>query len=334
MLRRALARAFFSTASPPSLGVLNTQSIPLRAGEVLLSASSHANKAAATRSWMMCAAPCAYVGTVKCIDVFQGFTDGLPLMTLPWTLLMAGAAAFTTFVSFGTLRSMARAVVLTADGQSLRVYPFSLTPFSLRGLGAPVTVPIRLLREAADFGTKKDATAEDLIYVKVRHDGVRGEKLSPIAFCVEKPPRAELALPPVRGSGLSFTARGLSPTSVPLDLAATSLRALPMARSDHEAFRSYALLAWVLNGNPVMDMARLRSGDWQLESMAAQLGAADRATLHEVGLGRWREVLDKGTGRPYYYCAETWDVAWGPPPGWREWRAALAEREKAEAPAL
>jgi len=323
-LRRALSSA---AADAPS-----ARGIPLQAGEVLLSTSSHANQNAATRSWMYCIGPCAYVSVVKGIDVVQGLNDGLPLLSPAWTAVMASAALFTSVVTYGTMRSMARAVVLTADGQSLRIYPFSLIPFNFSGLGAPVTVPIRLLRENADVSAKRDG-AEASIFVKVRHGGVKGDAWSGGDFCVEKPPRAELVLPPVRGSGLAFTERGLSPSSVPADLVASPARALPLARSDHEAFRRYAVLAWVLNGNPVMDMARLRSGDWQLESMAAQLGAADRATLQEIGLARWRQAADEKTGRPYFYCAESWEVAWEPPPGWRE-RAARLEGEQQRAQLL
>lgn len=320
---RSVRRAF-SAAPVPS----NAPAVPLLRGEVLLSTSSSNSRAAATRSWMFSVGPCAYVSVVKGIDIVQGINDGLPLLSPGWTALMCGAAMFSSVVSYGTMRAMARAVVLTADGQSLRIHPFSVAPFNLHGLGAPVTVPIRLLRENADVHGKRDG-AEANIFVKVRRGGTRGGggELSATDFCVEKPPKWELALPPVRGSGLVFTERGLSPSSVPADLGASASRALPMARSDHEAFRKYAVLAWVLNGNPVMDMARLRSGDWQLESMAAQLGAADRATLQDIGLGRWREAADKKTGRAYFYDAESWEVAWEPPPGWRERRARL-EREQ------
>jgi hypothetical protein len=315
-IRGALSRPFTAVPLPNPAGV------PLGPGEVLLGTSGAANQAAATRSWMYSVGPCVYVSVVKGIDVVQGLNDGLPLLSPAWTAVMCGAAFFTSLVTYGTMRALARAVVLTADGQSLRVYPFSLIPFNLKGLSAPVTVPVRLLRENADVSGKRQG-AEDTIFVKVRHGGVRGASFSATDFCVEKPSRAELVLPPVKGSGLAFTERGLSPASVPLDLT-SGARALPMARSDHAAFRTYAVLAWVLNGNPVMDMARLRSGDWQLEAMAAQLGAADRATLHDIGLARWRRATDKKTGRPYFYCTESWEVAWEPPPGWAERQERLA----------
>ena len=332
--RRCTRRAFSAAPPAPPPPPSTTTPVPLLPGEVLLATSGNHSGSAATRSWMFSVGPCAYVSVVKGIDVVQGLNDGLPLLSPGWTALMCGAALFSSVVCYGTMRAMVRAVVLAADGQSLRIHPFSLVPFNLQGLGAPVTVPIRLLRENSDVHGKREG-AEANIFVKVRHGGTRGGAgggggggaLSATDFCVEKPPKWELALPPVRGSGLAFTERGLAPSSVPADLGASAARALPMARSDHEAFRRYAVLAWVLNGNPVMDMARLRSGDWQLESMATQLGTADRATLQDIGLGRWRDAVDKRTGRAYFYDVESWEVAWEPPPGWRERRARL-EREQ------
>ena len=341
-LRRALSALSAprppAAAAPSPTNAANAQSIPLLPGEVLLSASSHTNNTAALRSWMSCIAPLAYISTVKGIDAYQAMEGGLPLLSFNWTCVMAALALGTTLFSRGTLRSMVRALVLTADGQSVRVYPFSLVPFHVRGLGAPVTIPVRLLRENADFGAskKKAAEADDCVYVRVRQGGARGEAWSSSHLCVEKPPRSALDLPAARGSGLTFTPRGLAPSSTPVDFTpggGAARGGLPLARSDMAAFREYAVLAWVLKGNPVVNMARLRAGDWELEAMAAQLGGGDRALLHAVDMGKWREAVDAASGRSYFWCAETWDTRAEPPPGWREWRAGVDKGAAAAAAA-
>lgn len=137
-------------------------------------------------------------------------------------------------------------------------------------------------------------------------------------------PRAgELPIPSGPGSKLSFTSLGLAPHCLPAAFAATAAAAAasaaapappPLDSATEAAFRRYALLVWVLQGNSIENMQRLLSDDWQLESMAVQLKDAPAGHSSRArNAAYWRTAVDPASGRTYYYHELTWQVSWYAP---------------------
>lgn len=299
-----------------------------------------------TRSWIGSLACTPYLLAVKSVEFF---TPDLPmLLNNTWTTLFACLAVGSTMVALSTTRACMKAAVLTADGQCLRLYPYgSLGGW---GFGTPVTVPIKLLGENAAFAlAKRDP---DAIFVRVRSAGP-GSPWSKSHLVFDIPPSNIVAREPgVSGSGLIFTPKGVAPESAsrlfqsppssssPSSIATTTpalsspTHLIPLhTPADRLAQRTYALFAWVLQGNTVGDMGRVVSGDWSLERMGQQLGEgavggrgskgalvasqASQWRVAKVGEGGEREGGSSGGGQEvYYYNYLTWETSWEPPPGW------------------
>ena len=284
---RSLARSFFGGASS------DASPVPLGPGEILL-----CNGGTSTSRTYLSTSIAAFFLSVNVGVAF--FLDGLvPDSSLHPALLggvcAASVAALAT--ARATSRALVRAAVLEADGAHLRVYPYGL----LTRPGAPVSIPIRLMRESESPSRTADAEA---VHAHVCH-GAEGA-LSRSTLCFDKPLGASARVPRAPGSGLVFDARGLTLPSIPLGAA------------DDAAFRTYALLVWILRGNVVGDMTRVIAGDWSLEDMALELsgaragGAAVRAALFAQTRAYWKKAVDKD-GRTYYYNELDWRVSWTEP---------------------
>ena len=181
--------------------------VPVGPGEVLLYTSGASTRSTVTRSWIGTLATVPYLLVVKTVEFF---TPDLPvLLNSTWTTMFGALALGSTMIALSTTRACMRAAVLTADGQSLRLYPYgSVVGW---GVGSPVSVPIKLLQENSEFASaKRDPNA---IFVQVRSNGPDSPwSKSHLVFDV--PPTSLVAREEgITGSGLMFTPRGLAPTS-------------------------------------------------------------------------------------------------------------------------
>lgn len=149
---------------------------------------------------------------------------------------------------------------------------------------------------------------------------------------------------------------GVEAAAVP-SLPPSALFALPP--ETRERLRSYALLLHVLHGRPVGDMARLRSGAWELERMGEQLGSvaspatapqhadsSSAATSHAAAVGiaasgkaarvadlvYWRKARDPASGRVYWWNTASFATQWQTPmvdgAGPYEWHPHLTSRDE------
>jgi len=177
-----------------------------------------------------------------------------------------------------------------------------------------VTVPIKLLQENVAFAlAKRDPHA---IFVQVRSAGPNSP-WSKAHLVFDLPPPSVLAREEgVTGSGLTFTSRGLTAASQDRSFGAAAASSLAgFTPSDRAAQQTFALLAWVLQGNTVGDMERARGGNWTFDKMGVQLGEGVCAG----GTGAaclWKAARDKA-GREYFYNPLTWESSWEPPPGYK-----------------
>jgi hypothetical protein len=340
--QRSLATAAAAPLAPPTPPLplppqLSPEGVPLLPGEVLLHTAGSATASVVRQSWLPTAICSAYLALVKGVELSTPHLDAL--LNFQWTCAFLAMTLGSTLLAMGTTGVCVRALALTADGQALRVFPYGSLPLRFMGigLGPSVTIPLQLLRENADFaGAKRDA---DSLFIQVRSGGLQG-KWAHAHLIVDKPPPAVVPRLPAPGSGLAFTQRGLAPASAaslaaaPAAAAAAAAAAAggsaappppvllpPLASAaDRAALRRYVLLVWLLQGNCVVDMARLHAGDWRPESIAADLGeaglgssSAGRAYQARALAGLWVEARvaeGEHAGRVYYYNKLTWERAW------------------------
>ena len=296
---------------PPAEGV------PLQPGEVLVHTAGGGSTSSMVRqSWLPTLLCSAYLAVVKGVEAYTPHLDAL--LSPGWTLAFGAMTVGSGLLALGTTSLCVRALVLTADGQALRVYPYGR--LLGMGLGRGVTVPLKLLRENAEFaGAKRDPGS---LFVHVRSGGPTGP-WSPAHLIIDKPPAAAVPRLATPGSSLAFTPRGLAPASAAALKAAAAAAALPLlgpalpSAADREALRRYILLVWLLQGNCVVDMERLRAGAWGVDSIGADLGEgglgssrAGKAYQARVLAGQWAEAKEEGTGRVYYYNRLTWERVW------------------------
>ena len=320
---RAQLRLLSSSPLPPPAA---TSPVPLGPGEVLLSVGGESTRRTVMHGWLGAAVIDGYVLLVRAIEAT---TPGVALLSPAWNLAFTGIVIAATALAVASSRCSARVVILAAGGHHIRVYPYG--SWGGWGVGAPVTLPIKLLAEGGAGGKDKDA-----LYVRIRVGGLPNGTLSRVPLVIDKPvalPRARLA----PGSGLLFTPSGLAPESLSiagdaLGVAATAPSsplpvggAHPLVPVDTETFRRYVLLAWVVQGHPVLQMQRLLSGHWELRSMATQLGgvetsgsaAARAASAAGAQAIHWRRATDE-RGRQYFYNELSWHTQWHAPIGWVE----------------
>ena len=326
------------SALPPA-PALSPEGIPLLPGEVLVHVSGAATAGVVRQSWMPTLLCSAYLGVVKGVELATPALESL--LSPGWTLAFLAMTLGSSLLALGTTSLCVRAMVLTADGQALRVHPYGALMGI--GLGRGVAIPLRLLRENADFGgAKRDP---DALFIQVRSGGLHGT-WAPAHLIVDKPPAAVVPRLAAPGSGLAFTQRGLAPAAAAaLQAAAAAAAAAPAAApgsapvqllppplssaADRAALQRYLLLVWLLQGNCVADMARLRAGEWRAESIAVDLGEAGlgaskagRAYQARALAAQWVAAREEegaagggGGGRTYYYNKLTWERSWTPPPG-------------------
>jgi hypothetical protein len=117
--------------------------------------------------------------------------------------------------------------------------------------------------------------------------------------------------------GLQYSARGVDAVeSEPGKLTNVAGPALYELLSPERraALRQYALLTYVLMGNPA-DMATVRDGAWELDRMFEQLKSspttARQASL--FALSYWRRAEDPATKEPYWYNVVDGKVQWQEP---------------------
>ena len=250
----------------------------------------------------------------------------------------AGFAALVTAMAYGGSRAAMRYAVLSADGLSLRLYPYGAI-WGL-GVGAPVSVPVKLLSVGESVRRAFTGVDSSSLFVGVAGSAVQltFDKPEEIAAWVGGAgsglmwgakgllgaiprPHAQLLSssppppsPSVSGGGGGVNAAGLTDASVsPALVSPTMLYALPA--SQRSALRRYALLCHVLRGNPVA-VPRLASGEWELEAMAEQLNPGRGRKPAETRIAElryWREARDLSDGRPYWYHVVNWARQWTPP---------------------
>lgn len=268
--------------------------VPLAPGEVLLSSGGPSTRKSVLFSWLGAGVVSGYCGIVRAVEAAS---PGVALLSPAWAMVFAGVAAATGALAVATCRASARAVVLTADGHHVRVHPYgSLGGW---GYGAPVTVPVKLLRETSGPNSKD----REALYVRIRAGA--GGALSRVPFVVDKP----VGLP------RALDAPGACVTFTPVGLDAESRARVGSGAPEHE-LRRYALLVWVLQGNAVANMPLLLSGQWDLDAMTAQLAAPPAgAKPAALALVHWRAAKDDA-GRTYYWDELTWHTQWQPPLGW------------------
>ena len=295
--------------------------IPLAEGEVLLHTGGAGTASMVNQSWLPTMLCTAYLGVVKGVELYTPSLEAL--LSPAWSLAFLAMTVGSGMLALGTTSLCVRALVLAADGQAVRVYPYGRLMGI--GLGAGVTIPLRLLRENVDFaGAKRDPGA---LFVQVRSGGAAGV-WSHAHLILDKPPAALVPRLPTPGSSLSFSPKGLSPASAAAlaaaaQAAAQAARAQPLglpplaSLAEQQALRSYVLLVWLLQGNCVVDMERLRRGEWKVDSIGADLGEgsmgntkAGKAYQQRAMAAQWRQAQEQGTGRVYYYNVLTWERAW------------------------
>ena len=255
-----------------------------------------------------------------------------------------GFAGLVTTMAYGGSRAAMRYAVLSADGLFVRLYPYGAV-WGM-GVGAPVTVPIKLM--TVGESVKRAFTGVDPTSLYV---GING---SVVQLTFDKPDAISqwvggagsgilwsakglagalptlggaAALPPTASakgtaSATSAAAGSSSSSSTSTGDAATGggpvvspamLYALPSAQ--RSAIRRYALLVHVLRGHPVA-MDRVHADDWEVEAMIEQLNPErGRKPVEQrvAELRYWRPATDEVTGRPYWYHLVTWARQWTPP---------------------
>jgi len=296
-------------ASPPP--------VPVGPGEVLVSSGGASTLRTYMASWSL--SLLVSLGSASHVALRAALDPEFALFS-PLHGGLAAASGLVLYLAASTSRCLVRAAVLEASGAHLRVYPYG----ALFRPGAPVRVPVRLLAESDGATARADTEA---LYARVRA-GASG-RLSAQALVFDKHLRESALVPRGAGSGLAWTPRGLAPHCAPPPPAPD---APPRARADAAAFRTYALLAWLLQGHAVADPARLAAGDWTLEGMTAELGAragaahaspAARAAAAAAARAHWRRAHDAQTGRDYWFDELTWETTWAEP---GEWGADAAGR--------
>jgi hypothetical protein len=301
--------------------VENKEGVPLAHGEVLLHTSGSSTSKMVVQSWVPPLICSSYLAVVKSVEAMT--PDLQALLSPTWTVAFVAMALGSSLLAMGTTSLCVRAIVLTADGQALRIYPYGR--LMGLGLGRGVTIPLKLLRENADFGgAKRDPGS---LFIQVRSRGIKGT-WSPAHLIVDKPPPGAVPRLPTPGSSLTFTPKGLSPTCASALAAAAEAvgagGALALATpADKAALKRYILLVWLLQGNCCADMERLRSGDWRQETIGVDLGEAAMGGSTKAGKAyqksalraQWKEAVDKVSGRVYYYNVLTWERVWNLPLG-------------------
>jgi hypothetical protein len=276
--------------------------VPVGPGETLLYTAGAGTKRTITLSWAASLTASGYFVAVKAAELWN---PALQLLNATWTAVFGAVGVLTVGLAVSTSRCCVRAAVLCADGAHVRVYPYGV--FMGVGMGAPVTVPIKLLRENSSFkAAKKDS---DAMYVQVKE--------SKAHLIWDKP--TGVPLPKGPGSGLTWTAKGVEvpATSAPAATSAVTPTGglYLMTPADRAAFRRYALLAHILNGNTV-HMPSVLSDSWELERMKEQLDPARQLNprqLRQEELRYWKSAVDKKTGQEYWYHELTWNRQWLPP---------------------
>lgn len=222
---------------------------------------------------------------------------------------VAFAGIFSVFLVAGA-RAAVRHAVLTADGLSLRLYPFAASYGALGGFSEPTTVPIRLLSltnadgDGGRRGTTFGRSDSGELTVAVRGSETTLLSLDKPAVVmpwvggagcglVRSPRGFSGALPDPQGSvaaavSLSPSASSSTSWSSGATLAGGGGNAAASASSGgvvspsmmaslppatRSALRDYALLVHVLSGRTV-DPHRLADGAFEFEEMAVQLDPA------------------------------------------------------------
>lgn len=326
--------------------------IPLAPGERLIYESGWNTRKTVVGSAFGAAVLALYVGVNARLTLAA---SELALLTEP-QLAGFGAVALVAGLMFaGTTRAAVRYAVLSADGLSVRLYPYA--PAWI-GAARPVTLPIKLLSiaprtveegagvtgaGAGRVGGRTDGTS---VYVSVKGCA---------SFLTFDKPARVMQWIGGPGTGLVTTARGVSGT-VPESRAAAAaaaggsdvftgsgivtpqmLYSLPSA--DREAVREYALLVHVLSGRTV-DMPAVASGSWELGEMTSQLDQDAHPRKGPEGrvweLRNWRRAVDPASGTPYWWNTLSRHVQWSEPQvdgkGPYAWHPDLAAHEEGAPP--
>lgn len=285
--------------------------VPIMEGEHLLYTAGASTKRTITLSWASALVASGYFVAVKGAEAWN---PALQLLNTAWTAVFAGVGISTMGLAVSTSRCCVRAAVLCSDGAHVRIYPYGAVMGI--GMGKPVTVPVKLLKENAAFkAAKKDS---DAVYVQVKD--------SKAHLIWDKP--AGLPLTKGPGSGLNWTPKGVA---LPSSTGLTTEGLYLMTAEDRAALKNYALLCHVLNGHTV-HMPTVLSGAWELERLREQLEPGKHYNPKQqrlADLTYWKPATDRATGREYWYHELTWQTVWQPPvvdgKGPREAAAALAQ---------
>jgi hypothetical protein len=302
VMLRSHARAFSSPGPHDHVIGSAPSPVPLADGEILLCNGGASTLRTYMANWVAAFFFSANLGVMASIDALVPVASLSPMLKAG----VVGVAGLAVFSARATSRCLVRAAVLEADGAHLRVYTYG----AFFRPGKPISIPVRLLKESS---SPRAASDTEVLYVNIK-SGIKGN-LSSAYLGFDKPYRECSILPRVAGNGLAWTDKGLAPHTIPVSAGeSASAREL----SDVAAFRNYALLVWILQGNVVVDVKRLLEGDWDLENMTAQLsargavGAEARAAAQRVALATWRECTDD-KGRKYFYDELTWETSWHSP---------------------
>ena len=331
--------------------------VPLAPGEVLLYECGWPTRKNVVGSMFGATVIWAYVALNAKLYYFN---PDIALLTGNQLAAFTGFAGLATIVFGSASRAAIRYAVLTADGLSLRLYPYASGWGPLGG--EPVTIPIPMLSIAERTAGAVSGGAGNpnrggggradngSVYVDVRGSN---------ANLVFDKPASILPWVGGPGTGLVMSAKGVSGTNPdPAGNAAAALAiagagaASPVASlqmlyslptADREAIRRYALLVHCLSGRTV-DPARLRDdvsgGGWELEDMTSQLDPATSGTGRKPAAARitelrfWRRAVDRDSGRSYWWHTITGNTQWTPPliegKSPYEWHPDLALAEAAE----
>ena len=283
--------------------------VPLSRGEILVNGGGASTLRSYMASWVGAFFFSINVGIMASIDAIIPITMSMPLKV--GLCLLSPIAVISASV---TARCLVRAAVLEADGAHLRVYPYG----AFFKPGRPVRVPLKLISISE---APRTVTDTEVLYACIK-DGLKG-KVSASHLIFDKPFRECNFLPHVPGSGLAWTEKGLAGHSILAPLPPSTSGSVNEQRGGGgeggiAAFRNYALLVWLLQGNVVIDTKRLLTNDWDLENMSTQLsgkgavGIEARANATRASNATWKCVKDNN-GRTYWYNELTWETAWYAP---------------------
>jgi hypothetical protein len=279
--------------------------VPLSRGEILVNGGGASTLRSYMANWVGAFFFSINVGIMASIDAIIPITMSMPLKA--GLCLLSPIAVISAAV---TARCLVRAAVLEADGAHLRVYPYG----AFFKPGRPVRVPLKLISISE---AQRSVTDTEVLYACIK-GGLKG-KVPSANLIFDKPFRECNFLPHLPGSGLAWTEKGLAGHSIPSP--STSVESEQRGGGGEggiAAFRNYALLVWLLQGNVVIDTKRLLTNDWDLENMNTQLsgkgtvGIEARANATRASNATWKCVKDN-SGRMYWYNELTWETSWYAP---------------------